>query len=77
MSRALPTIWNADGTLSQGFVDQAKMMQAEAHKLAQIAPTGNLKAITKQVKILANKGCRGCHTQYRGESHPRREQESR
>lgn len=66
-TRALDTIWDKDGKLSADFVTQAELMKIESQKMVDIAKEGNYKAIKKQLGRLANKGCRGCHTKYRGD----------
>lgn len=66
-SRALPAIWKDDGTISDEFITQAELMRAEAKKMVEIAQEGNYKKIKKQVGKLAKNGCRGCHTDFRGE----------
>lgn len=66
-SRALDTIWDKDGKLTPDFVAQAELMKTESKKMVDVAKAGNYKAIKKQLGILANKGCRGCHTKYRGD----------
>ena len=66
-SRALSSIWDKDGKLASDFVAQAELMKVESKKMVDVAKAGNYKAIKKQLGILANKGCRGCHTKYRGD----------
>ena len=66
-SRALPEIWNKDGSLSKEFIHQAEIMKEESNEMVLIAKKGNYKAINKQLKKLANNGCRSCHQQFRGD----------
>jgi cytochrome c556 len=66
-SRALPIIWNADGSLAKEFIFQANILKVESKKMVVVAKEGDYKAIKSQLKDLANKGCRGCHSKYRGE----------
>ncbi|OUS26291.1 hypothetical protein A9Q99_18855 [Gammaproteobacteria bacterium 45_16_T64] len=66
-SRALPAIWNDDGTVSAEFIKQTEVMRSEAKKMVEVAQEGNYKKIKKQVGKLAKNGCRGCHTDFRGE----------
>ena len=66
-SRTSKNVWNKDGSLSAGFMAQAENMKEESMKMAQVAKTGDVKAIKKQLRNLAANGCRGCHTLYRTE----------
>ncbi|MGK5090748.1 cytochrome c [Deltaproteobacteria bacterium TL4] len=65
-SRTLPSIWDKEGNLVPGFIKQAENMKVEARKLAQIAKTGNRRAVNAQLRNFDSEGCRGCHTLYRG-----------
>ncbi len=66
-SRAMDHIWGEDGKLSQEFKDKAGEMRKQAEELVRVAQKGNYKKIKKQMGRFANKGCRGCHSDYRGE----------
>lgn len=66
-SRALPEIWNDDGSISDVFVEQTDIMRKEAKTMVEVAKQGNYKKIRKQLGKLAKDGCRGCHTDFRGE----------
>lgn len=66
-SRAMDNIWDKDGNLSQDFTNKVKAMRIEAAQLVQVAEQGNYKKIRKQMASFANKGCRNCHSDFRGE----------
>ena len=66
-SRAMDNIWDKDGSLSQDFTNKVKAMRIEATRLVQVAEQGNYKKIRKQMASFANKGCRNCHSDFRGE----------
>lgn len=66
-SRAMDNIWNEQGDLSEDFKNKVKTMRTEASKLVEVAQQGNYKKIRKQMATFANKGCRSCHSDYRGE----------
>ncbi len=66
-SRAMDHIWNEKGELSEEFKSKAGEMRKQAEELVRVAQKGNYKKIKKQMGRFANKGCRGCHSDYRGE----------
>lgn len=66
-SRATDDIWAADGELTEDFIARAQEMRKEAEAFVEVAKDGNYKKIKKQMGRFANKGCRNCHTNYRGE----------
>jgi len=66
-SRAMGDIWDKDGKITSEFTAKAIDMRKEAAALAEVARGGNYKKIKKQMGRFANKGCRSCHTDYRGE----------
>ena len=66
-SRAMDDIWAADGEITEEFIAKAQDMRKEAEAFVKVAKEGNYKKIKKQVGRFANKGCRSCHTNYRGE----------
>jgi cytochrome c556 len=66
-SRAMQDIWDEQGELSLDFKNKVKAMRLEASRLVKVAEQGNYKKIKKQMAIFANKGCRSCHSDYRGE----------
>jgi len=66
-SRAMYDIWDDQGNLTQDFKNKAAVMRAEASRFVEIAKEGNYKKIKKQMAVFANKGCRSCHSDYRGE----------
>ncbi len=66
-SRAMGDIWDEQGNLSQDFKKKAQAMQVEASLFVDIAKQGNYRKIKKQMVVFANKGCRSCHSDYRGE----------
>jgi cytochrome c556 len=66
-SRAMQDIWNEQGELSLDFKNKVKAMRLEASRLVEVAEQGNYKKIKKQMATFANKGCRSCHSDYRGE----------
>jgi cytochrome c556 len=66
-SRAMQHIWDDEDNLSQDFKSKVKTMRVEATRLVDVAEQGNYKKIKKQMAVFANKGCRSCHSDYRGE----------
>ncbi len=66
-SRAMDNIWDKDGKLTQEFVAKVSDMRSQAKTFLKVAKEGNYKKIKKQMGRFANKGCRSCHTDYRGE----------
>ncbi len=66
-SRAMDNIWDKDGKLTQEFVAKVSDMRSQAKTFLNVAKEGNYKKIKKQMGRFANKGCRSCHTDYRGE----------
>ena len=66
-SRAMDDIWAADGEITEEFIAKAQDMRKEAEAFVKVAKEGNYKKIKKQMGRFANKGCRSCHTDYRGE----------
>ncbi len=66
-SRAMQDIWDEQGDLSLDFKSKVKAMRIEASRLVEVAEQGNYKKIKKQMATFANKGCRSCHSDYRGE----------
>jgi cytochrome c556 len=66
-SRAMKNIWDEQGNLSQDFKNKVKVMRIEAARLVDVAEQGNYKAIKKQMATFVNKGCRSCHSDFRGE----------
>ena len=66
-SRAMQDIWDEQGEISSDFKSKVKAMRIEASRLVEIAEQGNYKKIKKQMATFANKGCRSCHSDYRGE----------
>lgn len=66
-SRAMQNIWDEQGELSQDFKNKVEAMRTEASKLVIVAKRGNYKKIRKQMATFANKGCRNCHSDFRGE----------
>ena len=46
------------------FIGDAKALSAETDKLAEIAPAGDIAAITAQAKVVGSK-CGACHTAFR------------
>jgi len=66
-SRAMDDIWAADGKITEEFIARAQDMRKEAEEFVKVAKEGNYKKIKKQMGRFANKGCRSCHTNYRGE----------
>jgi cytochrome c556 len=66
-SRAMQEIWDEDGNLSQDFKNKVQVMRIEASQFVEVAKQGNYKKIKKQMAVFANKGCRSCHSDFRGE----------
>lgn len=66
-SRAMENIWDKQGKLSQDFKEKVNTMRVEASRLVEVAEQGNYKKIKKQMATFANRGCRSCHSDYRGE----------
>lgn len=66
-SRAMNNIWDEEGNLSPDFESKVEAMRVEASELVKVAETGNYKKIKKQMAVFANKGCRNCHSDFRGE----------
>ncbi len=66
-SRATDNIWDKNGKLSDEFIAKVTDMRNQAKEFVKVAKEGNYKKIKKQMGRFANKGCRSCHTDYRGE----------
>lgn len=66
-SRAMQEIWDDEGKLSKEFVTKTNEMRKQATQFVEVAKQGNYKKIKKQLAIFANKGCRSCHSDFRGE----------
>ncbi|MGK5094712.1 cytochrome c [Deltaproteobacteria bacterium TL4] len=63
--RTSAKIWNQEGALVAEFIAQAEVLKQETRKLVKLAKTGDLNAIDEQIRIVDDKGCRGCHALYR------------
>jgi len=66
-SRVTDNIWDKNGKLTDDFVAKVTDMRAQAREFVRVAKEGDYKKIKKQMGRFANKGCRSCHTDYRGE----------
>ncbi len=66
-SRAMDNIWGKDGKVTSDFIAKTIDMRKEAEAFVKVAKEGNYKKIKKQMGRFANKGCRSCHTDFRGE----------
>ncbi|MBF0237767.1 MAG: cytochrome c [SAR324 cluster bacterium] len=69
-SRAKESIWDAEGRLSPEFEELAKVMKTEALKLIETVKFKSQREILQQLKLFEERGCKECHSQFRGEGTP-------
>ncbi|MBF0240452.1 MAG: cytochrome c [SAR324 cluster bacterium] len=69
-SRAKAEIWDQNGHLAKKFVEQTQIMEKEASQLVEVARYGSLDSIKKQLRSFEKNGCKGCHSEFRGEGQP-------
>ncbi|MBF0240535.1 MAG: cytochrome c, partial [SAR324 cluster bacterium] len=55
---------------SKKFVEQTQIMEKEARQLVDVSRYGDLEAIKKQLRSFEKNGCKGCHSEFRGEGTP-------